>query len=202
MESQKLLYIIAGANGTGKSTLAEVLLKEKNLDFLNADEIAKEISPNAIDKVPISAGKIYFKRLEQYYINNRSFAVESTLSGNNIIRIIERAKKQNYRIILIYSYLQNCTTCIERVKKRVENGGHNVPEEDIIRRYYKSIINFWTKYKNIADEWTLFYNGYDYAPSIVSFGQKEKYDIINKELQNKFESIFKFAKEKIDNNDR
>ena len=202
MENQKLLYIIAGANGSGKSTLAEVLLKEKNLDFLNADEIAKEISPNAIDKVPISAGKVYFKRLQQYFNNNKSFAVESTLSGNNIVRIIEKAKKQNYKIILVYSFLQNCTSCIERVKQRVKNGGHNVAEADIIRRYYKSIINFWTKYKNITDEWTLFYNGYDYAPSIVSFGQKDKYDIINKELQNKFESIFQFAKDKIENNDR
>lgn len=200
--NSKLLYIIAGANGSGKSTLAEVLLKEKNLDFLNADEIAKEISPNAINKVPISAGKVYFKRLEQYFINNISFAVESTLSGNNIIRIIEKAKKQNYKIILVYSFLPNCTLCIERVQKRAQNGGHNVPEEDIIRRYYKSILNFWTKYRNMTDEWTLFYNGYDYAPSIVSFGQEENYDIINKELQNKFESIFNFAKEKIENNDR
>ena len=63
----KILYIIAGANGSGKSTLAEVLLKEKNLVFLNADEIAKEIAPNAINSVPISAGKEYFKRLAQYF---------------------------------------------------------------------------------------------------------------------------------------
>ncbi len=55
---------------------------------------------------------------------------------------------------------------------------------------------------NSIDEWTLFYNGYDYSPSIVSFGQKDKYDIINKELQNKFESIFQFAKDKIENNGR
>lgn len=63
---EKFLYIISGANGSVKSTLAEVLLKEKHLEFLNADEIAKEISPNAIDKVPISAGKIYFKRLNEF----------------------------------------------------------------------------------------------------------------------------------------
>jgi len=139
----KLLYIIAGANGSGKSTLAEVLLKEKELEFLNADEIAKEIAPNAINSVPVSAGKEYFKRLAEFFENNKSFAVESTLSGNNIVRIINQARKQNYKIILVYSFLQNCTNCIERVKFRVKNGGHNVPEEDIIRRYYKSIINFW-----------------------------------------------------------
>ena len=66
MKDNKLLYIIAGANGSGKSTLAEVLLKEKKLEFLNADEIAKQIAPDAINSVPISAGKIYFQRLDEY----------------------------------------------------------------------------------------------------------------------------------------
>jgi predicted ABC-type ATPase len=199
-DDNKVLYIIAGANGSGKSTLAEVLLKERNLEFLNADEIAKEIAPDAINSVPISAGKIYFKRLDEYLKNNKSFAVESTLSGNNIIRIIKKAQKQSYKIILVYSFLPSCTTCIERVKKRVENGGHNVPEEDIIRRYYKSIIKFWGEYRFVVNEWIMFYNGYEYAPVIVSMGKKDNFDIINKEMQNKFNNIHKLAKEEI--NDR
>lgn len=197
VENQKLLYIISGANGSGKSTLAEVLLKEKKLEFLNADEIAKEISPNAINSVPISAGKVYFTRLSEYLKNNKSFAVESTLSGNNIVRIINKAKNQNYKIILVYSFLQNCTTCIERVKNRVENGGHNVPEEDIIRRYYKSVIKFWNEYRYLVDEWTMFYNGYDYAPVIVSFGVNDNISIINKNMQEKFYSILKLAEDKL-----
>jgi predicted ABC-type ATPase len=199
-DDHKLLYIIAGANGSGKSTLANVLLKEKNLEFLNADEIAKEIAPEAINSVPISAGKLYFKRLDEYLQNNKSFAVESTLSGNNIIRIIEKAGKQNYKIILVYSFLKNCTDCIKRVKKRVKNGGHNVPEEDIIRRYYKSVIKFWGEYRFIVDEWIMFYNGYDYAPVVVSLGKKDNFDIINREMQCKFNNIYKLAKEEI--NDR
>ena len=198
--NKKLLYIIAGANGSGKSTLAEVLLKEKNLEFLNADEIAKEISPNAINSVPIKAGKEYFKRLKMFFDDNKSFAVESTLSGNNIVKIINTARAKNYKIILVYSFLQNCTTCIERVKKRVENGGHNVPEADIIRRYYKSIVKFWDKYRLLVDEWTMFYNGYDYAPIIASFGTNEDFTIINKEMQMNFDKIYKLAKEEI--NDR
>lgn len=198
INNKKILYIIAGANGSGKSTLAEVLLKEKNLKFLNADEIAKEIAPNAINSVPISAGKIYFKRLKEFFKHNYSFAVESTLSGNNIIRIIQQAQKQNYKIILIYSFLKDCTICIERVKTRVKNGGHNVPKEDIIRRYYKSIVNFWDKYKNIVDEWTLFYNGYEYAPVIVSVGTKENYEVVNSKLEKNFTKILNLAKEKID----
>ena len=196
--SKKMLYIIAGANGSGKSTLANVLLKEKNLEFLNADDIAKEICPNAINSVPISAGKLYFKRLNEFLRNNISFAVESTLSGNNIIKIIDKARQQNYKIVLVYSFLQNCAICIERVKKRVENGGHNVPEEDIVRRYYKSIIKFWDEYRFLVDEWTMFYNGYDYAPIIVSFGTKDSFSIVNKEMQEKFNRIIISTKEEID----
>lgn len=191
----KTLYIIAGANGCGKSTLAEVLLKEKELEFLNADEIAKEIAPDAINSVPVSAGKEYFRRLANFFKDEKSFAVESTLSGNNIIRIINQARRQNYKIILVYSFLQNCTNCIERVKFRVQNGGHNVPEEDIIRRYYKSIVKFWDEYRLMVDEWSLFFNGYNYAPAIVSCGNPENHVIINKELQMMFDRIYKFAKE-------
>ena len=191
----KVLYIIAGANGSGKSTLAKVLLKEKQLEFLNADEIAREIAPDAIDSVPITAGKEYFKRLAAFFKEEKSFAVESTLSGNNILRIIKQARKQNYKIILVYSFLKNSLNCIERVKTRVQNGGHNVPEEDIIRRYYKSIINFWDKYRILADEWNLFYNGYNYAPVIVARGNKNECAIINKELQEIFDKIYMFTKE-------
>lgn len=198
----KVLYIIAGANGSGKSTLAEVLLKEKNLAFLNADEIAKEIAPNAINSVPISAGKEYFKRLAEFFKENLSFAVESTLPGNNITRIINKAESQNYKTILVYSFLQSCTACIKRVKTRVKNGGHDVPEEDIIRRYYKSLVKFWDEYRLQVDDWTLFYNGYDYAPVVVSFGKKDKYDIINKEKQELFYNIYKIAKDEIHVNDR
>ena len=187
--NKKTLYIIAGANGSGKSTLAETILEKSNLKFLNADDIAREISPDAIDKVPITAGKIYFKRLNEYFNKNISFAVESTLSGNNIFRIISRAKQQNYKIILIYTFLKNCSICIERVKNRGKNGGHNVPEKDIIRRYYKSLIKFWNEYKNNVDEWTLFYNGFEYAPIIVSYGIKNDYVIMNTELQEQFNKI-------------
>lgn len=193
----KVLYIIAGANGSGKSTLAEVLLKEKALEFLNADDIAKEISPNAIDKAPISAGKIYFQRLNEYFAEQKSFAIETTLSGKNIERILLKAKQNNYQITLVYIYLNKFTTCIKRVKSRVLNGGHNVPEQDITRRYFKSVVNFWDIYKHKVDNWSLFYNGEDYKPVSVADGKLEICDIINKEMYNKFLEILKSAKEEI-----
>ena len=117
------------------------------------------------NSVPISAGKIYFKRLNEYLQNDKSFAVESTLSGNNIIRII--------------------------------NGWHNVPQEDIIRRYYKSIIKFWDEYRLMVDEWAIFYNGYEYTPMMVSFGSSDNIQVVNEEMQNDFNNILKLARRKI-----
>ena len=190
----KELYIIAGANGSGKSTLAEIILKEKQLEFLNADEIAREISPNAIDKVPITAGKEYIKRLNNYFNESKSFAVESTLSGKNIITVINRAKEQNYKIFLVYIFLNSCTVCIERVNKRVKNGGHSVKEEDIVRRYYRSIANFENVYKNMVDEWMLFYNGLEYDPILVAYKDSENCDIIKEDLQEKFDSILNMSR--------
>ena len=190
----KELYIIAGANGSGKSTLAEIILQEKHLEFLNADEIAREISPNAIDKVPITAGKEYIKRLNKYFDNNKSFAVESTLSGKNIISIINGAKKQNYRIVLVYIFLNSCTVCIERVNKRVKNGGHSVKEEDIVRRYYRSVANFEDIYKDMVDEWMLFYNGLEYDPILVAYKDSENCDIIKEDLQDKFDNILDISR--------
>ncbi len=102
----KQLFIIAGANGSGKSTLASELLPEENLEFLNADDIAKEICPENIESVKISAGKEVYKRLNLFFENNVSFAIETTLSGSNYIKTINKAKELNYNVALIYTFLK------------------------------------------------------------------------------------------------
>lgn len=155
----KVLYIIAGANGSGKSTLASELLPSENLDFLNADEVAKEICPENIESVKIKAGKIVLKRLDDILNSGKSFAIETTLSGKNHIKTIQKAKELHYQVVLVYSYLDNPVLCENRIKIRVLNGGHNIPKEDIIRRFYRSKENFWNVYKDLVDEWNLFYNG-------------------------------------------
>jgi len=157
--TNKTLYIIAGANGSGKSTLAHHLLPIKQFEFLNADEIAREINPEAIDKVKIAAGKEYFKRLKTFFDNEKSFIIETTLSGQTLEKTIQKAKNLNYEIILIYVFIDNPRICIERIKVRVKNGGHNIPDEDVIRRYKRSKENFYHLYKNLVDEWAVYYNG-------------------------------------------
>ncbi len=181
----KILYIIAGANGCGKSTLASELLPSENLKFLNADDIAKEICPENIESVKIKAGKIVLERLEILLNNGSSFAIETTLAGKNHIKTIQKAKKSGYYVVLIYSYLDNPVLCENRIKIRVLNGGHDIPQEDIIRRFYRSKENFWNLYKDLADEWNLFYNGSsEYI--LVAQSDKSEVEIFSENLYNEF----------------
>ncbi len=183
--SSPILYIISGANGSGKSTLASELLSAKTLDFLNADEIAKEICPEHIESVKIRAGKLVLKKLEQLLIKKSSFAIETTLAGKNHIKTIQKAKELGYKIVLIYSYLDNVEMCENRIKIRVLNGGHDIPKEDITRRFYRSKENFWNLYKDMVDEWNLFYNGLS-EYTIIAHGEKTSIEIYNEDMYNGF----------------
>ena len=159
--TKKNLYIIAGANGSGKTTFALNFAAIQNLDFINADEIAKEYDPNDIQKYKITAGKVFFQRVNKRLSENNSFILETTLSGKYLQKVIQKAKKAGFYISLIYLYLDNNSENILRVKNRVLAGGHNVPEVDIIRRYERSKYLFLYLYKELVDEWSLFYNGDD-----------------------------------------
>ena len=181
----KILYIIAGANGSGKSTLASELLPAENLEFLNADDIAKELCPENIESVKIKAGKIVLERLEKLLNNKKSFAIETTLAGKNHIKTIQKAKDLGYYIFLIYSYLDTPILCENRIKIRVMSGGHNIPQDDIIRRFYRSKENFWNIYKDLVDEWNLFYNGSsEYI--LVAQSSNSKLEIFSENLYNGF----------------
>jgi len=185
---QKTLYIIAGANGSGKTTFAMNYSNLKKIHFINADEIAKEFDPNDIEKYKVKAGKEFFKRLEMYLISNHeSFIIETTLSGKYLINVINKAKTQNFKIVLIYLYLATDIENILRVKNRVLKGGHNVPQDDIIRRYYRSRKLFWNVYRNLVDKWMLFFNGDDNFELVA-----EDSNVIDEEL-------FKIFLEEIEN---
>lgn len=184
-----ILYIIAGANGSGKSTLASELLPAKTLEFLNADEIAKGICPEHIESVKIQAGKIVLQKLDELLNKKESFAIETTLSGKNHIKTINKAKELGYKVVLIYSYLDNPLMCETRIKIRVLNGGHNIPKEDIIRRFHRSKNHFWNLYKDIVNEWNLFYNGlseYIFVAHCENNSSFTPIEIYNENLYNEF----------------
>ena len=186
----KILYIIAGANGSGKSTLASELLPAKTLEFLNADEVAKEICPEHIESVKIQAGKIVLEKLDKLLNNKKSFAIETTLAGKNHIKTIQKAKDLGYKIVLIYSYLDNPDFCKNRIKVRVLNGGHDIPHDDIVRRFYRSKENFWNIYKDLIDEWNLFYNGTSEYILVAQYANNEL-EVFSENLYNEFVKDFK-----------
>ncbi len=157
MEQPKLI-IIGGANGSGKTTLAREFVLVDKIEYLGADEIAHELNPNNPEHETISAARLFSRRLENYLANQESVLVESTLSGLSLRKHLANAKTQDFEITIIFVYLDSPELCIERVAARVAKGGHHVPSEDIRRRFKRANINFWNVYKNLADDWSLFYN--------------------------------------------
>ena len=175
---EKKCYIIAGPNGAGKTTFANEFLpiEAECLNFINADLIAKGLAPFQPEKVAIAAGKIMIQQMNELVRKNESFAFETTFSGKEYANKIRNWKSQNYEIIIYYLKLPSVDLAIERVRLRVAQGGHNVPEHVIRRRYDRSWENFQQIYKHLADSWTMFDNS-GKLPVII-----EESGIINEEI--------------------
>src|SRR5215212_4129427 len=135
------IYLIAGCNGAGKTTFAkEFLPKEvKCLRFLNADEIARGLSPLKPSASAIRAGRLLLTQVDEHLRRRETFALESTLSGKTYIRLFQRALKSGYEIELHYLWLSSPSQAIARVRQRVQLGGHHVPVSDIRRRFKRSL---------------------------------------------------------------
>ena len=156
----KNLYIIAGCNGAGKTTASFTLLPEilDCKEFVNADEIAKGLSPFQPEKVSFEAGRIMLNRINELLENEENFAFETTLATKSYKSKIIKAKTKNYNVTIIFFWLENIDLAIERVKTRVLEGGHNIAIEVIKRRYMNGIKNLFEIYLSIADEVMIFDN--------------------------------------------
>ncbi|MBK7886176.1 MAG: AAA family ATPase [Bacteroidetes bacterium] len=156
----KNLYIIAGCNGSGKTTASFTILPEmiNCKEFVNADEIAKGISPFQPEKIAFEAGRLMLNRINELLYLNESFAFETTLSTKSYRSKILEAKENNYSITLIFFWLQNAELAKERVRTRVLEGGHDIPTDVIERRYLRGIINLFDIYLPITDGALIFDN--------------------------------------------
>ncbi|MCX6352461.1 MAG: zeta toxin family protein [Bacteroidetes bacterium] len=154
------LYVIAGCNGAGKTTASYTLLPEmlNCKEFVNADEIARGLSPFQADKVAVKAGRIMLERIKSLIDKKIDFAFETTLATRTYAQLISEAQRQGYYVTLIYYWLSSAELAIERVKTRVLSGGHNIPEETIKRRYTSGILNLSKLYIPICDNWMIFDN--------------------------------------------
>jgi len=180
------MYIIAGPNGSGKSTFAQEFIQEKNLTFVNADIIAQELEPNNLNRrVMFDAGKIFFQRIDQLVNEKVSFVIETTLSGRYTTKLIDKLRKENYNVKMVYIFVETPLLSIERIKIRVLNGGHPVPDVDVIRRFTRSKINFWNTYRTLVDSWEIYDNsGKVFLP--VCIGKGLDYIILDHEMYETF----------------
>ncbi len=154
------LYIISGCNGAGKTTASYTILPEM-LDckeFVNADEIARGISPFQPETVSILAGRIMLERINELLERNVDFAIETTLTTLSYRQTIKIAKQKDYHVTLLFFWLNDVNLAIERVKMRVTEGGHDIPKDVIIRRYHKGISNLINVFISLCDYWIVIDN--------------------------------------------
>jgi predicted ABC-type ATPase len=173
------LYIIAGPNGAGKTTAAMTVLPEALgvKEFVNADEIARGLSPLNPEGMAIEAGKIMLKRIRQLADDNQDFSIETTLASKTYLKFIRECQAKGYVVTLIFFYLNSLELARLRVDQRVSKGGHDIPEGDIERRYYRGIENL-PAYMKTVNSWFLYDNTEgNYQPIARKVEKEEK--IIN-----------------------
>ena len=156
-QPDKRIIIIAGPNGAGKTTFAtEFLPNEANISrFINADLIAAGLDPLQPERAAFQAGRLMLEMIDDCVRRGESFAFETTLSGRGYARMIPRWQEQGYRVSLIILRLPSPESAIERVRQRVEMGGHHVPDDIIRRRFHAGWHNFEHIYRDLVDEWEI-----------------------------------------------
>ena len=180
----KHLYIISGPNGAGKTTASYSVLPKilQCKEFVNADEIARGLSPFNPESVAVEAGRLMLSRIKDLLSKNESFSIETTLATRSYFRLVENAHRQGYEVTLLFFWLKSPEQAQERVAERVSKGGHNIPQDIIVRRYYEGIDNLFKIYMPIVDTWVLVNNSETPRSIIASGGKDQKPQIINNEL--------------------
>ncbi len=155
-----MVYIIAGPNGAGKTTFAMRYLPEIVAcpNFINADMIAHGLSPFTPDTVSVEAGRLFLRRIHEFASRQVDFAFETTLAGRSYVRLFRKLRAGGYGILLFYLWVPVVDLSLKRIAARVREGGHNIPERVVRRRFTRSIHNLLHVYRNLCDEVVVFDN--------------------------------------------
>jgi predicted ABC-type ATPase len=156
----KDIVLLGGPNGAGKTTAARVLIPEyfKLRSFMNADEIARDLSPSNVEAAALAAGRIMIERMRAEVRAGESFAIETTLAGKSYIPMLRECKANGWRIVLFYFWLLTPEDSIARVARRVSEGGHHIPDEVIYRRCKTGLWNMRNLYLPLADDAEIYDN--------------------------------------------
>ncbi|MGN0047550.1 MAG: zeta toxin family protein [Bacteroides sp.] len=190
-EKGKCLYIIAGCNGAGKTTASYTVLPDiwQCNEFVNADEIAKGLSPFNPESVAIEAGRLMLARIQDLLQAGKTFAIETTLSTKSYRNLYEQAHRLGYQIKLIFFWLESPEIAIRRVAQRVSEGGHNIPTDVVVRRYTAGIHNLFHIYMAISDYWLIANNTLGESCYIAEGGLNLSTTVFDLETYNKLKKI-------------
>ena len=160
IDNQPVLYIIGGPNGAGKTTAAFSIMPEliECYEYVNADSIAKALSPFNPAEVSIEAGRLMLKRIHELAGQKKDFAFETTMASRSFVPFLAECKNQGYKINCVYVWLQSPELSIARVASRVVSGGHFVPDDTVRQRYQRGLENFFKLYIPLSDGWAFYDN--------------------------------------------
>ena len=186
------LYIIAGCNGAGKTTASFTILPEilGCKEFINADEIAKGLSPFQPESVAMQAGRIMLARMDELLQKGETFAFETTLATKSYKQKIEWAQANGYEVTLLFFWLDSPNMAKKRVAQRVAEGGHSIPSETIERRYHNGIANLFAIYIDMVDICYIFDNSEGERTPIAKKYKGGKEIIYNTDLYNQMKDSY------------